>query len=147
MGGSNDAFALYLSLFRVDRPTDAAKATTSLSYHKEAETKFEYGTGTLKANDPAPKQEGLLSHEELKAQIEKEVQANRVDLPTEDIPANPTARNGQRLGGGEEEEAQELTLGQRREMAVRAAEKRAENQREALSAGEGEVRSRARPAA
>ena len=127
MGGSNDAFALYLSLFKVDRPTDPSKASTSLSYHKEAESKFEYGTATLKPEAASKKQEELLSHEEVKAGIEKEVEESRVVLHTETVQANPTARNGVRLGGEEgQAPAAELTIGQRRELAVRAAEKRAE---------------------
>jgi len=150
MGGSTDAFALYLSIFKVDRPSDASKPSTSLAFHKEAETKFDYGTATLKKEDAAPKQQHLLSHEELKAQIDAEVSAARVDLPTETIQANPTARNGQVLGGGEGtgERSEDLTVGQRRQMAVRAAEKRAQEQQMGLKAGEvREMQIRAQPAA
>jgi len=139
MGGSNDAFSLYLSLFQVDRPTDASKPSTSLAYHKEAETKFEYGTATLKQKPAPTPQTELMTHEELKAKIDAENEANKVVLETEIVQANPTARNGQRLGG-EEPPPEELSVGQRRQMAVRAAEKRAQAGKEKEGLVVGEVR-------
>jgi hypothetical protein len=145
MGGSTDAFALYLSLFKVERPTDTSKQSTSLSFHKEAENKFEYGTATLKKNEESEPQKELMTHEEMKARLDEETK--KTNLPTEHIQANPTARNGQRLGGEEETRTEELTLGQRRQMAVRAAEKRMV-EKEGLQAGEvSEVPIRAQPAA
>lgn len=146
MGGSTDAFALYLSLFRVDRPADASKPSTSLAFHKEAESKFEFGTATLKTKNESAPQEELMSYEEMKEKLDREKEESKVNLETEDVPANPTARNGRVLGG----EGEELTMGQRREMAVRAAEKRAqaEKEREGLKAGEvRDVQIRAQPAA
>jgi hypothetical protein len=130
MGGSTDAFALYLSLFQVSRPTDASKPSTSLAFHKEAESKFEFGTSTLKTADASPKQEELLSYEEVKQNLDEEKEKGRVVLETEVVQANPTARGGRRLGGepqevGMEEGQREVSTVQgRREMAVRAAERR-----------------------
>lgn len=86
-----------------------------------------------------------MSYEEMKARLDEETK--KTDLPTEHIQANPTARNGQRLGGKEETKTQELTLGQRRQMAIRAAEKRMA-EKEGLKAGEiSELQIRAQPAA
>jgi len=144
MGGSTDAFALYLSLLKVERPTDTSKPSTSLSFHKEAENKFEFGTANLKQKEESEPQNELMTYEEMKARLDEETK--KTDLPTEHIQANPTARNGQRLGG-EETRTEELTLGQRRQMAVRAAEKRMA-EKEGLQAGEvSEVPIRAQPAA
>ena len=145
MGGSSDAFALYLSLLKVERPADTSKPSTSLSFHKEAEDKFEYGTANLKKKEESEPQKELMTYEEMKARLDEETK--KTDLPTEYIQANPTARNGQRLGGEEETRIQELTLGQRRQMAVRAAEKRM-TEKEGLKAGEvSDIPIRAQPAA
>lgn len=131
MGGSTDAFALYLSLFQVSRPTDTTKPSTSLAFHKEAESKFEFGTSTLKTAEAPPKQEELLSYEEVKQNLDEAKENGRVVLETEIVQANPTARGGRRLGGDSQEQGLEegqkevSTVQDRREMAVRAAERRA----------------------
>jgi hypothetical protein len=163
MGGSTDAFALYLSLFQVSRPTDPSKPTTSLSFHKEAESKFEFGTSTLKPDQREAPQEELMSYEDVKAGLEEKKEEG--EMETVQVQANPTARAGRRLGGdgqeaGEdkgkgEEEEEENPKPSMRELAVRAAEKRAQLQQqqqgdevEGLKAGKvEEVQGRAQPAA
>ena len=150
MGGSTDAFALYLSLFQVSRPTDPLKPSTSLSFHKEAESKFEFGTSNLKPDEKKPAQEGLMSYEEVKAGLEEKQEE---EMETEEVQANPMARGGRRLGGagavegeGEEEKGKQQegrNEGERdaekpssmRELAVRAAEKRAQIAAAAAASG------------
>jgi hypothetical protein len=137
MGGSTDAFALYLSLFQVSRPTDASKPSTSLAFHKEAEEKFEFGTSNLKNAREVPKQEELLSYEDLKKGLDEEKERGKVELETE-VLVEGRAGRGRRLGGedgagaeAEEGEKQaEVGVGARREMALRAAERRAEQAKE-----------------
>lgn len=137
MGGSTDAFALYLSLHRVNRPTDSSKPSTSLAFHKEAESKFEIGTGTLKTDTTKPRQQELMTYEEVNESLDQEKGRGEVRLETEVVQANPTARRGRRLGGenggigaaeGGEQQG-EVSVGERREMAVRAAERRKEEAR------------------
>ena len=145
----------------MSRPTDPTKPTTSLSFHKEAESKFEFGTSTLKPDEKLPIQEELLSYEDVKAGVDAEKKEG--EMETVQVQANPIARGGRRLGG-DDMEGQEEGEGKEgegegksdkkpsmRELAVRAAEKRAQqqaNEVEGLKAGKvEEVQGRAQPAA